>query len=203
MFSGLDILVLSIIKNESSEKGISGYKLIKEINNQFEGMWKVSAGTIYPLLQRLNSKGFVEIKEVIEKNRTIKYYLITEVGQEKVKNVLDNNLESNFLKVLDYVRTVISSIPRLNFKEKFEEMCSCFPYHHGQGSCSFRGVDIKDDDLNLNEINFRIERLENMKKIHISNLERIEERIKNLKENKANIEKNIKTINISDDEVDF
>ncbi len=202
--SGLDILVLSIIKNKSDEKGISGYKLIKEINKLFGDMWKVSAGTIYPLLQRLDSKDFVEIIETVEKNRNIKYYKITVSGKEKLTSILDNKLEGNFLKVLDYVKTVISGIP-ITFKQKFEDMCSCFPYHHKR-----HGFTIDEDmnnenisTLNLNKIDFQIKRLEKRKEHMNVEIEKIEMRIKQLKEIRVKLEKNMKTIEISDDEEDF
>ena len=38
--SGLEILVLSIIKNKNT---ISGYDISQTINNNFRGMWKASA----------------------------------------------------------------------------------------------------------------------------------------------------------------
>jgi len=202
--SGLDILVLSIIKNKSDEKGISGYTLIKEINATFGDMWRVSAGTIYPLLQRLNSKDLVEIEEIIERNRNIKYYKVTNNGKEKLKNLLDNKLEGNFLKVLDYVRTVISGIPT-TFKEKFEDMCSCFPSHHGPSSCGMSGEPHGNDKpiMNLTQIKLRIERLEQVKKRMNSRVQNLDKEIKELKEMQAEIEKNMKHIEISDDEDTF
>ncbi|GAH71584.1 unnamed protein product, partial [marine sediment metagenome] len=73
-FSGLDLLVLSIIR---SHEGISGYKISQVINRKFKPMWRASPGTIYPLLNRLNDKGFVETEEFIDKNnRKKKIYRI-------------------------------------------------------------------------------------------------------------------------------
>ena len=53
--SGLEILVLSLVKNNPD---ITGYDIIQEVNNKFKPIWKASAGTIYPLLDRLISKVF-------------------------------------------------------------------------------------------------------------------------------------------------
>ena len=69
--SGLDILVLSIIKNKGK---ISGYAIIQKLNKQFRGMGSTSAGTIYPLLSRLEKKGLVK-KRV---------YFITDKGVDKL-----------------------------------------------------------------------------------------------------------------------
>jgi DNA-binding PadR family transcriptional regulator len=49
IFSGLDILVLSIIENYD---GISGYDLARKINEKFNKLWNASPGPIYPLLNR-------------------------------------------------------------------------------------------------------------------------------------------------------
>ncbi len=56
--SGLDILVLNIIKAHS---GITGYEITQIINKRFRGLWRGSAGTIYPLLNKLAEIGFVRI----------------------------------------------------------------------------------------------------------------------------------------------
>ena len=59
IFSGLDILVLSIIENYD---GISGYDLVRIINKKFNKLWHASPGTIYPLLTRLAKKSFIEME---------------------------------------------------------------------------------------------------------------------------------------------
>ncbi|MFX1313937.1 MAG: PadR family transcriptional regulator, partial [Promethearchaeota archaeon] len=41
-----------------NSNGISGYEIIQEINKKFKPIWKASPGTIYPLLNRLETKGF-------------------------------------------------------------------------------------------------------------------------------------------------
>jgi DNA-binding PadR family transcriptional regulator len=56
--SGIEILVLSIIKNHN---GTTGYDIIQKIKEKFGGMWHASAGTIYPLLSRLADKILIKI----------------------------------------------------------------------------------------------------------------------------------------------
>lgn len=131
-FSGLNILVLSIIKNhedknDKDESGITGYDIIQEINKQFKSMWKASPGTIYPLLGRLEKRGFVSFEEIVdENNRQKKIYTITKLGKERLKEVLKDNLEPSMNTLGDYIRTVIQTwLPG----ERSARVMSCFPFH--------------------------------------------------------------------------
>jgi len=94
--SGLDILVLSIIENFD---GISGYALIRKINEKFKDLWRASPGTIYPLLNRLTMKGYINIEAIIRNNRQLKLYRITESGKKGLKEILKNNLETIWNRV--------------------------------------------------------------------------------------------------------
>jgi DNA-binding PadR family transcriptional regulator len=141
--SGLELLVLSIIKNTN---GISGYDIIQEIDKKFKGMWNASAGTIYPLLSRLSVKDYVKIEEVVENNRLKKIYYITAKGVNELKNTLNSNLRRSVDSLGDYIQTVIKAIPRF---EKNVDMLFCgFPFH----ACApEEEVDISD--LSQNNIN--------------------------------------------------
>ncbi len=124
IFSGLDILVLSIIENYD---GISGYDLARIINEKFNKLWHASPGTIYPLLNRLTKRSFIEIEEVIKNNRNIKLYRITESGQKRLKEVLKKNLEPSINTLGEYLRTIVQTwIPN---EDRIHSMMSCFPYH--------------------------------------------------------------------------
>ena len=71
-----------------NEKPMSGSELISEIENQTEGHWKPSPGSIYPLLAWLQDKGY--IKEADGQEAGVKRYTLTDPGkaflQEHVKN---------------------------------------------------------------------------------------------------------------------
>ncbi|MFX1400324.1 MAG: PadR family transcriptional regulator [Promethearchaeota archaeon] len=150
-FSGLDILVLSIIKNYENT-GISGYDIILEINEKFKPMWRASPGTIYPLLGRLEERGFVEAEEIIdENNRQKKMYKITNTGKERLEEVLKNNLESSMNTLGDYIRTVVQTW--LPDEKKINKVMSCFPFH-----CSPHRREIDKEDYSLKNIN-RLERI--------------------------------------------
>ncbi|MFW9881602.1 MAG: PadR family transcriptional regulator [Candidatus Thorarchaeota archaeon] len=148
-FSGLDILVLSIIRNRD---GISGYEISQEINKKFKPMWRASPGTIYPLLNRLDEKGFVETEEIIdENNRQKKIYRITSQGEGRLKEVLKDNFELSMNTLGDYIRTVVNAwLPN---EKGIKGVMSCFPYH-----CAPTHREIDEEDFSLKNIN-RIERI--------------------------------------------
>ncbi|MFX0071938.1 MAG: PadR family transcriptional regulator [Candidatus Hermodarchaeota archaeon] len=120
--SGLDVLVLSMIKNKSE---ISGYDIIQKLNNKFKGMWTASAGTIYPMLNRLEEKGLIEAREVVEGKRQKKVYNISMKGIEELKKVLEDNLESSINSVGDFIKTIFKAMPS---EEMMDKMMCRFPF---------------------------------------------------------------------------
>ena len=143
---------------------ITGYDLIQEINDKFKDLWKASAGTIYPLLSRLEDKGLLKSEEITEDSRSKKIYKITVEGNEKLKTILENNLETSLNTLGDYVKTVVkASIPDDQF---FNQVFSCFPF-----STPLREVEIDISDYSL------------------ENIRRVEQIISELKEDKIRIQK--------------
>ena len=197
-FSGLDILVLSIIRNRP---GVSGYEISQIINKKFKPMWRASPGTIYPLLNRLDEKGFVDIEEFIdENNRQKKIYRITPQGIERLKEVLKDNFESSMNTLGDYIRTVVNAW--LPHEKQIKGVMSCFPYH-----CAPIDREINLEDFSLrnikiverivNDLNYTKERI-SMRLEDINNeIEKYEEILKTLINKR---EANIKTIPIVDDD---
>ena len=120
--SGIEILVLSIIKNNN---GTTGYDIIQKIKEKFGGMWHASAGTIYPLLSRLADKNLVKIQETLENNRLKKIYFITNEGEEELKK-LDKDLTISVNSLKDYIQTIFKAIPEM--KAKTEVTFCNFPY---------------------------------------------------------------------------
>ena len=122
--SGLDILVLSIITNGN---GVTGYDLIQDINEKFKDLWQASAGTIYPLLNRLSVNLLVETQELIDvNNRQKKIYRISEKGKEELKRVLESNLEPSINSLGDFIRTIFkASMPS---EETMVRMIGHFPF---------------------------------------------------------------------------
>ena len=197
IFSGLDILVLSIIENYD---GISGYDLARSINKKFNKLWHASPGTIYPLLNRLAKRDFIEMEEVIKNKRNIKLYRITESGQNRLREVLKSNLEPSINTLGEYLRTIVQTwIPN---EDSIHSMMSCFPYNREH---SHRSIDT--DDYSIRNIE-RVKRILgelNFSKSRISKrMDHIDERISHLEELLSDLqnkrEENTKTIEIVDDD---
>jgi DNA-binding PadR family transcriptional regulator len=180
--SGLELLVLSIIKNRN---GISGYDIIQEIDRKFKGMWNASAGTIYPLLSRLSEKDFVKVEEVIESNRLKKLYFISEKGINELQNTLNSNLRRSVDSLGDYIQTVIKAIPR--FEKNVDMMFCGFPFH----SCSTQeDVDISDlSQNNINRVKKTISKLKLTKKNLLKRLDSVETQIRKYQDLLSKLEK--------------
>ncbi len=195
--SGLDILVLSIIKNFD---GISGYDLIQEINSKFRRLWRATPGTIYPLLNQLTERNFLTIEKILKNNRELKIYRITTEGKERLHEVLKDNLASSMGTLGDYISTIIQTwVPN---EESINEAMSCFPFH-----CRPKMRDIDEEDCSLNNIEHikRIIHDLTFSKGRLSHrLEEIEKRLSYFLELfeklKNEREKKMKTIDIVDDE---
>jgi DNA-binding PadR family transcriptional regulator len=197
IFSGLDILVLSIIENYD---GISGYDLARIINEKFNKLWHASPGTIYPLLNRLAKRGFIEMEDIIKNNRNIKLYRITEPGKTRLKEVLKSNLEPSINTLGEYLRIIVKTWnPN---EESINNMMSCFPYHREH---SHRTIDEEDYSIANMERVKRILGELNFSKNRVSKrLEHIDKRISHfeglLNDLKSKRKDNTKTIEIVDDD---
>lgn len=83
--SFLRYIVLKIIK----DKPIHGYEIMKTVELLSKGHWTPSAGSIYPILESLESKGFVQSEEADRR----KVYSITPAGMEALDHMTLEKLE--------------------------------------------------------------------------------------------------------------
>jgi DNA-binding PadR family transcriptional regulator len=198
--TGLEILVLTIVKNKGS---ISGYDIIQKIDKSFSDLWKASAGTIYPLLNRLLKKGLVIIEEITEDARPKKLYKITKKGEEALRKVLTEELEPSIQSIGDFINQIFKTIP---IKDTLEESYCWFPFHdYGHKK---EKVDKSDYSLkNIRKIRMIIDRLKHVKTKIQSRVDNLEKRIKYyqeiLEELQKKREKNVKTIDIVEDDDEF
>lgn len=73
----LDISVLSIV----NKKDVYGY----ELNNILVEILKISESTLYPVLRRLQLKGYLSTYDKQYNGRNRRYYYLTENGREQLK----------------------------------------------------------------------------------------------------------------------
>jgi DNA-binding PadR family transcriptional regulator len=173
--SGLEILVLSIIRKNDHK--ITGYEIIQTINEKFGRMWKASAGTIYPLLNRLAEMDFVAIEEIMDdNNRFKKLYSITNKGITELESVLNHNLPSSIQALGNYISTLFeASNPD---RETLEKVACCFSFPFSDFHIDKR-IHQRSRDIinNINKVKWYLERLEITKDSLETRLKEVEHRI--------------------------
>ena len=83
----LKYIVLKIIK----DKPTHGYNIIRIIKLRSKGCWIPSTGSIYPILESLESNGLIQSKEMEERRR--KVYSITSKGIVALDHMTQKRLE--------------------------------------------------------------------------------------------------------------
>ncbi|MEM0174111.1 MAG: PadR family transcriptional regulator, partial [Sulfolobaceae archaeon] len=63
-----------------STKPMDAYEIIKYIYEKFNGLYKPSPGSIYPILKNMIKRNMIEVREVDGK----KIYEITQLGREEL-----------------------------------------------------------------------------------------------------------------------
>jgi len=82
MFQGnLELMVLSVLNNKPNY----GYLIQQQLALVSEGMVNVQAGTLYPLLHRLEAEKLVRSKQERSTGRPRKYYSLTAAGRRRLK----------------------------------------------------------------------------------------------------------------------
>ena len=77
----LDLLVLKILALEP----MHGWGISQRIEQMSRGLLDVNQGSLYPALQRLEQKGWIESEwRTTENNRNAKYYRLTALGRRAV-----------------------------------------------------------------------------------------------------------------------
>lgn len=74
----LENIILGFLMN--SDK--SGYLLKQNMNQSTSYFFDASFGSIYPALKRLEAKGMIQYREIVEGNKFKKMYSITKVGND-------------------------------------------------------------------------------------------------------------------------
>ncbi len=93
----LKYIVLKII----NEKPTHGYDIIKTVEFRSNGRWIPSAGSIYPILESLESSGFIQSEEIERK----KVYAITPKGVIALDRMTQKKIE-----LLNEMARIINSV---------------------------------------------------------------------------------------------
>lgn len=93
----LKYIVLKIIK----DKPTHGYEIIKIVELRSKGRWTPSTGSIYPILESLESNGFIQSQEIERR----KVYSITPRGVEALDRMTQKKIE-----LLNEMSRIINSV---------------------------------------------------------------------------------------------
>lgn len=74
------LCILSIIM-QADEKGLYGYKILKDLTDQTNEMLIIEEGTLYPILRKLEEDGIISSKRE-QTGRKRKFYHMTEYGKK-------------------------------------------------------------------------------------------------------------------------
>lgn len=144
--SPVQFMILLILrkKTEKGEKSY-GYELLQELSGIFNGVWKPKSGTVYPALNSLEERGFLESEKVEQEDKPDKKtYSITEEGKALVDEVFEGFEEE------------------VGFSEEFgAKMFEYLGQHFGRKIGSFVSKLFFDEDMA--DVHHRKERKEKLK----------------------------------------
>lgn len=109
---GISMLIVLSIINQYGDKGIYGYKILKEIEEQTDDMLIVEEGTLYPLLRKLEKRDeLIESRKQVVKGRKRKYYYMTKMGRK-----IFNHISGYYSKLSEAISPLIDI--NVNLKEE-------------------------------------------------------------------------------------
>lgn len=80
----IQVAILHLLREES----MHGYQIMKELEERSSGLYKASAGSVYPALQELLDKGLIDLSEGESEK---KIYSINENGKQRISEQVENN----------------------------------------------------------------------------------------------------------------
>lgn len=95
----LDVCVLAAIRGEDSY----GYKIIKDLKPCIE----LSESTLYTILKRLESGGYLTVRTAEHDGRLRKYYRITDTGRERLEE-----FKNEWTEIVSIYRFVTKEDPK-------------------------------------------------------------------------------------------
>ncbi|RQV98724.1 PadR family transcriptional regulator [bacterium] len=81
----IEMILLILLSN----KEMYGYQLVSELEKRGGALFQVKEGTLYPVLYRLEDKGFIEsYRDIPERGVPRKYYKLTKSGVSYLQALL-------------------------------------------------------------------------------------------------------------------
>ncbi len=86
-----------------------GNSIIKGVKEMTAGTMSASPNTVYPLLRRLEEKGYLEGAWEDEDTRTRRFYSITPMGEKKYEEIKEH-FEEHLLRVKEAIESLQAEI---------------------------------------------------------------------------------------------
>lgn len=87
-YGTLDLLILKTLDTMGA---MHGYSLARRIEQVSESLMRLSQGSIYPALIRLEQQGWIETEwGISETNRKVKFYALTKTGAKQLRVEVEN-----------------------------------------------------------------------------------------------------------------
>jgi DNA-binding PadR family transcriptional regulator len=139
-----------------------GYKMLKEIRAEFQGLWDIKTGTFYPALRSLESRGFVET----ETREDTDYYILTEKGNSLLDSI-GSRMVSEYDVMQRYFDTVVKWLP-MSFLETIIKIVQRISIR------KFDRTELLTKMLNHMSMENKVEFLDNLRMSIRNNLEYVE-----------------------------
>ena len=94
------------------KRSLTGYDVMKEVNERTLGFWKLTSGGVYPILQALEEHGYIHGTWQSTGNRRRKLYAITATGRQLLKSAVQKQQEiANTMLglVREYARDILDA----------------------------------------------------------------------------------------------
>ena len=75
------MLILNLLKDNN----MYGYEMIETLRERSMNVFSLKAGTLYPILHKLEEQGYVETYEEEIGGKTRKYYTLTKAGKKQLQ----------------------------------------------------------------------------------------------------------------------
>lgn len=81
-------LLAYYILHRISQRPVHGYEILQDISSRTEGAWRPGAGSIYPILKKFSSDGYIRSDQARKRLPTAqKVYRMTEKGERHLKEI--------------------------------------------------------------------------------------------------------------------
>ena len=118
-----------------SKSALSGYDIMKEIEEKTLGIWKITSGGVYPILSELQEKNYIIVQNKEKSGRKRKIYGITDEGKQLLKSAFKK--QQQIAKTMDtlirsYVRDILDTEPPKNLVPFPLDFFSIMKYLNGK-----------------------------------------------------------------------